>query len=138
MQFDSCAMSNFPQQSVSRHKNLLYRLNFTSLVLQIFLFGAPHLVTHFSIFLRIDRRSRSYKTFFLCFPIFNVQFECFATRRKITNSKMTQLSIKKWKNYLLAKKKSFIGLATVRNSCTAIDPEIKQTSFLSNIGLYGI
>jgi len=36
----------------------------------------------------------------------------FVTYKKIIDNKMTSLSIKKWKNSLLAKKKSFIGSAT--------------------------
>ncbi len=56
--------------------------------------------------------SRSYITFFSSFPIFAVQFECFITYKKITDSKMTQLISEKRRNSTLAKKKSFIGLAT--------------------------
>ncbi len=53
------------------------------------------------------------KFFFLCFPIFPVQFECFITyRKKINDCKMIQLSSEKQRNSLLAERKSFIGSAT--------------------------
>ncbi len=52
--------------------------------------------------------------FFLRFPIFPVYFECFVTcRKKSLIVKWPSLSAKKWRNSLLAKKKSFIGSGTM-------------------------